>query len=245
MTSGKGTRHRSVALPHCILPEDGEVCLITRDQPKLYQEKIDGLDFDRKITVYSGKGFREKYKTMEARRQVARKYALFLIDAPLAPKINSMFGTSFNNANKNPLIVKVSENEHIMVDGEKIKENINNAINSINVTNTPSDLKKSKFGKADMSEEELFENLKVVLEDMKEHLEWKYVVNVSIQADQSVSLPIYSCVPGVWLLEEEEEKPTKEQVQSLENKPVTSTKVKTEKKIAKPTTTRKTRAKIQ
>lgn len=92
------------------------------------------------LKVYSGKGFREKYGTMEAKRQAARKYSVFLVDAPLANKINSMFGSPFNRANKDPAVTQVSENEQMM-DGEKIKENINAAINSVNISDPPTDAK--------------------------------------------------------------------------------------------------------
>jgi hypothetical protein len=95
-----------------------------------------------------------------------------------------------------------------------------------------------------MSEKDLFENFKVLLEDMKEHLDWQFVQSVSIQADQSISLPIYACVPGTWLLEEVKQvkKPaaaTKKTKAAPAKKPKSAAatdniKVQTEKKITKP-----------
>lgn len=104
--------------------------------------------------------------------------------------------------------------------------------------------RKAKFGRVDMSEKDLLENFKVILEDMKEHLEWQFVQSVSIQADQSLSLPIYACVPGTWLLEAAKQvkkpaatKKTKAAAPAKKAKSAAATdniKVQTEKKITKP-----------
>ncbi|ORZ04371.1 ribosomal protein L1p/L10e family-domain-containing protein [Absidia repens] len=201
MTSGYKQRHEFIC-PHCILPEDAEVCLLVIDGAKEFQQKIDELKIGRKFTVLTAKSFREKYSRFEAKRQVARQFGLFLVDASLANKINSLFGESFKKANKSPSIINVSQDKKILGD-EQLKENINNALNGTILNKTASDLKNAKFGRVEMSEKDLMDNFKVVFESWKKAIDWKFVQSVSILSDNSVVLPIYACVPGVWLLDDQ------------------------------------------
>lgn len=90
--------------------------------------------------MLTAKTFRDKYTRFEAKRQVARQFGLFLVDASLANKINSLFGDSFKKVNKAPGVINVSQDRKILND-EQLKENINNAINGIVVTKNASDLK--------------------------------------------------------------------------------------------------------
>ncbi|CAO3597719.1 unnamed protein product [Absidia cylindrospora] len=202
MNSGNKQRHQFISVPHCILPEDAEVCLLVIDGAKEFQQKIDDLKLGRKFTVLTGKAFREKYSRFEAKRQVARQFGLFLVDASLASKINSLFGESFKKANKAPSIINVSQDKQVLSD-EQLKENINNALNGTILSKNASDLKNTKFGRVEMSEKDLMDNFKVVFESWKKDVEWKFVQSVSILSDNSVVLPIYTCVPGVWLLDDE------------------------------------------
>lgn len=73
-----------------------------------------------------------------------------------------------------------------------------------------------------MTEEELLDNFKAILEELKTLDSLKFVQTISIQPDQSVSLPVYACVPGTWLVEdsimEEYEKQQKEKQKSNQSK---------------------------
>ncbi|KAI8078656.1 ribosomal protein L1p/L10e family-domain-containing protein [Halteromyces radiatus] len=256
MPVDKTHRRHTIALPHSILPEDASICLIVQDRPQNYQEKLEQLKLDRKTTVYSAKQFRETFARFEARRQIARQFGLFLVDACLAPKINSLFGKSFTSMNKHPMIVNVSANNKMLKDDDQLKQNIQTAINYTTSLESATDRKSVKFGLTKLSEKQLVENFKVVVEDMIKDLVWEHILQISIRADRTPSLPIYNCVPGVWLLSESDRKAaindnekeilkTAAKAVTKKSKPTKkaaedATAVQTKSKITKPTKTKTT-----
>ncbi|CAO3649902.1 unnamed protein product [Cunninghamella blakesleeana] len=174
------------------------------------------MKLPRKVTVFSGKQFREKYQRFEVKRQLARDYDLFLIDASLAHKITSLFGTSFAKSNKLPVITSVSRNQKIMNE-DSMKENLLKALNTTSLTASFTDHRKIKFGHDHMTVKQLVDNFKSILEGLKASDILKFVQTISIQPDQSVSLPVYACVPGTWLVEDSIMEEYNKQQQPKEN----------------------------
>ncbi|KAI9304795.1 ribosomal protein L1p/L10e family-domain-containing protein [Cunninghamella echinulata] len=202
------TKSQQIELSHPICDDQGEVCLVVHNEPKKYQAIVDKMDLPRKVTteracikVYSGKQIKENYQRYEAKRQLARDYDLFLIDASLAHKINALFGDSFKRASKLPIIAYVSRNEKIM--NEKyMKENLLKALNTTSLPAAFDSSRQVKIGHNHMTDKELLDNFKAVLETLISLDSWKFVQCVSLHADQSISLPVYACVPGTWLIED-------------------------------------------
>ncbi|CAO3653458.1 unnamed protein product [Cunninghamella echinulata] len=195
------TKSQQIELSHPMCDDQGEVCLVVHNEPKKYQAIVDKMDLPRKVTVYSGKQIKENYQRYEAKRQLARDYDLFLIDASLAHKINALFGDSFKRASKLPIITYVSRNEKIM--NEKyMKENLLKALNTTSLPAAFDGSRQVKFGHNHMTNKELLDNFKAVLETLITLDTWKFVQCVSIHADQSISLPVYACIPGTWLIED-------------------------------------------
>lgn len=105
-------RHKStrsvVKLPHRIIPDDAEVCLITPEPQRKFKDLVAKHDLDFVKRVIDIRKLRKKFKSFQEKRTLARSYDLFLCESKLWSFIPKALGQPFFDIGKEPLCVGLS-----------------------------------------------------------------------------------------------------------------------------------------
>lgn len=105
-------RHKStrsvVKLPHRIVPEDAEVCLITPEPQRKFKDLVAKHDLGFVKRVIDIRKLRKKFKSYQEKRTLARSYDLFLCETKLWSFIPKALGQPFFDIGKEPLCVGLS-----------------------------------------------------------------------------------------------------------------------------------------
>lgn len=97
---------RKIPLPHPFLPENSEVCLITKDAGKAIKEKLKEQGVHGIAKVISLKKLRAEFKTFELKRQLADSFDMFLCDDRIYHLALKSLGKSIKK--KEPLPIRLS-----------------------------------------------------------------------------------------------------------------------------------------
>uniref|UniRef100_A0A671LMM0 Ribosomal L1 domain-containing protein 1 n=1 Tax=Sinocyclocheilus anshuiensis TaxID=1608454 RepID=A0A671LMM0_9TELE len=116
-----------IPLPHGLRTESGDVCLFTRDEPKMtseqavrfYKKLLRERGFKNTIEVIPFKMLKTEYKPFEGKRKLLGNFDLFLSDARIRRRLPSHIGKHFYERKKAPLSVDL-ESKHLARDMERL-----------------------------------------------------------------------------------------------------------------------------
>ncbi|KTF73215.1 hypothetical protein cypCar_00047610 [Cyprinus carpio] len=116
-----------ISLPHGLRTESGDVCLFTRDEPKMtseqtvrfYKKLLTERGLKNAIEVIPFNMLKTEYKPFEAKRRLLGNFDLFLSDARIRRRLPSHIGKHFYERKKAPLSVDL-ESKHLARDMERL-----------------------------------------------------------------------------------------------------------------------------
>ncbi|CAF2048451.1 BnaA09g55200D [Brassica napus] len=195
------TNAHRIRLPHPLInteEESPELCLIIDDRPKSGLTKEDAV---KKIEsenipitkVLKLSKLKTDYKAFEAKRKLFDSYEMFFADRRVIPMLPRLIGKKFFVQKKIPLPVDLKHKNW----KQQIEKGCGSAMFFVS-TGTCSVV---KVGKLSMDSDEVVENVMATLNGVVEVLpsQWKYVRSLHLKLSESVSLPIYQCVPDLKL----------------------------------------------
>ena len=195
------TNAHRIRLPHPLInteEESPELCLIIDDRPKSGLSKEDAV---KKIEsenipitkVLKLSKLKTDYKAFEAKRKLFDSYDMFFADRRVIPMLPRLIGKKFFVQKKIPLPVDLKHKNW----KQQIEKGCGSAMFFVS-TGTCSVV---KVGKLSMDSDEVVENVMATLNGVVEVLpsQWKYVRSLHLKLSESVSLPIYQCVPDLKL----------------------------------------------
>eukprot|EP00420_Gonyaulax_spinifera_P011518 CAMPEP_0197940366 /NCGR_PEP_ID=MMETSP1439-20131203/121123_1 /TAXON_ID=66791 /ORGANISM="Gonyaulax spinifera, Strain CCMP409" /LENGTH=405 /DNA_ID=CAMNT_0043563525 /DNA_START=29 /DNA_END=1243 /DNA_ORIENTATION=+ len=173
-----------IPLPHPLYNDKSEVCFISKDPQKTFKELLMQKHPTPGLTKVISLGkLRQKYHTLQAKRDLANSFDLFLCDKQINEMLPGTLGNSFYTKNqKFPIPVKLALTDP--------RPGLEKAIRS-----TPLRVPKGpsvgvKFGRVSMSEEQLLENAAAVIACAVKRIEIP-VQSVSVQATDAPCLPVW------------------------------------------------------
>jgi len=174
-----------IPLPHPMFDDKSEVCFISKDPQKEFKELLMQKHPTPGLTKVLGLDkLRRNFKTGEQKRALADAYDLFLCDSRIIEMMPSLLGTIFyDKKKKRPVPVKLVAHEPTA--------NIKKAIASTTLRVPQGPSFGVKFGRCSMDEKELVENAAKVIAETVRHLCTNPIQSISIQATESVALPIW------------------------------------------------------
>ncbi|XP_054612158.1 ribosomal L1 domain-containing protein 1 [Dunckerocampus dactyliophorus] len=183
-----------IPLPHGERTDTEEVCLFTRDEPRMTTEQTQR--FYRRLLEESGvknvteiipyNVLKTEYKPFEAKRRLLGNFDLFLSDNRIRRLLPSHLGKHFYKRKKEPLSVNL-QSKHL---ARTLQSTIQGT--SAKVTNNgPCCM--VRVGHAGMAADELMENITVVVQAVMEKLrEGPAMKIIHLKSERSVALPIYT-----------------------------------------------------
>ncbi|XP_018486283.1 putative ribosome biogenesis protein C8F11.04 [Raphanus sativus] len=228
------TNAHRIRLPHPLIDTDEEspeLCLIIDDRPKsgLTKEdakmKIESENIPITKVLKLSK-LKTDYKAFEEKRKLFDSYDMFFADRRVIPMLPRLIGKKFFVQKKIPLPVDLKHKNW----KQQIEKGCGSAMFFVS-TGTCSVV---KVGKLSMERDEIVENVMATLNGVVEVLpsQWKYVRSLHLKLSESVSLPIYQCVPDLKLKIDgfEEESVVKEEKKKRKGKSDDAVKGKKKKK---------------
>eukprot|EP00301_Raphidiophrys_heterophryoidea_P022140 c636_g1_i1.p1 GENE.c636_g1_i1~~c636_g1_i1.p1 ORF type:complete len:450 (+),score=117.73 c636_g1_i1:42-1352(+) len=184
----------SILLKHDYLPEDGDVCLITKDPVEYYKnfaQRSPGLS--RRVTSIIGhKELKNSYKEFEAKRKLCNSYSLFLADHRIISQLPGFLGKVFFEKKKLPVSVKLPQTEN-----QSFVSPVNAAIKRTYVTLREGSCCLIKIGHSKMDIEHLVENIIDAVDTLIQKIPRSVgVQTISLKTPESLALPVYSKLPN-------------------------------------------------
>ena len=167
------------------------ICLIVKN-PKSDFKDLE-IKFPFNLKVIDIEKLKLKYQKYEKRRELLKKYDLFLCDNRIKFVLKKLLGKCFYVSKKFPHPVSLNYE-----DKEKIKNDIVKIVNEstiFHMNNGP--IYNIKFGRFSMNNKENIQNLKQCVEQVVPHI-LKYDIpldelrNISIKGNNTVELPIFN-----------------------------------------------------
>ncbi|XP_076856452.1 ribosomal L1 domain-containing protein 1 [Brachyhypopomus gauderio] len=201
-----------IPLPHPFRNESVEVCLFTRDEPKMTSDQTER--FYKKLLTQRGvkhvtevipfKVLKTEYKPFEAKRKLLSNFDIFLSDARIRGHLSSHIGRHFYERKKAPLSVDM-ESKHLardmdrLIQGTTLKVTKKGACCMVHIANSG------------MTADEIVENINTAFTTIssKLYMKGKNIKIIHLKSRTSVALPVYSSDLSHLTLLEEELKKTK------------------------------------
>ena len=167
------------------------ICLIVKN-PKSDFKDLE-IEFPFNLKVIDIEKLKLKYQKYEKRRELLKKYDLFLCDNRIKFVLRRYLGKCFYVSKKFPHPISLNYE-----DKEKIKNDIVKIVNEstiFHMNNGP--IYNIKFGRFSMNNKENIQNLKQCVEQVVPHI-LKYDIpldelrNISIKGNNTVELPIFN-----------------------------------------------------
>ncbi|NXG41179.1 RL1D1 protein, partial [Psilopogon haemacephalus] len=230
----------TIPLPHSIRTETAEVCLFTKDEPKLSAEQTENLY--RKLLIQNGissvsqvisyKTLKKEYKLFEAKRRLLNRFDLFLSDDRIRRLLPSHLGKHFYERKKTPLSVNLK--------AKNLAKEINKHIQgtTLPVTNKGC-CYTARIGHTGMKADEILQNViaaaEVIAKKLPKH--WKNIKILHLKTMKSVALPIFTA--NISNLDDLDRQPpeTKKELKGGKNKKPKSKKAAKKKKSNQVTST--------
>ncbi|XP_070707891.1 ribosomal L1 domain-containing protein 1 isoform X2 [Pempheris klunzingeri] len=184
-----------IPLPHGQRPETEEVCLFTRDEPKMTSEQTQR--FYKKLLEERGvkniteiipyKVLRTEYKPYEAKRRLLGNFDMFLSDDRIRRLLPSHLGKHFYLRKKEPLSVNL-QSKHLARDIQRVIQGT-----SVKVTNKGCCCM-ARVAHSGMTADEVTENIEAAVQTVvaKLHTKGPVMKLVHVKSQTSVALPIYT-----------------------------------------------------
>ena len=175
------------------LLDDAEVCLIVKDEAKPWiQEMIsnfpDHMGCIKKVLTLDS--LRKKHARFQQRRELLRKYTLFLADDRILPMLPAALGKEFFKTKKFPIPIRLTRKE-------ALPYSIQKALGATFMTVPKGTCITIVVGKTDMPIEHLVENVLAVASTAPENVprKWVNVRSMMIKTPDSTALPFYNKTP--------------------------------------------------
>lgn len=184
-----------IPLPHGQRTDTDEVCLFTRDEPKMTSEQTQR--FYKKLLEEKGvkniseiipyKALKTEYKPYEAKRRLLGNFDLFLSDARIRRLLPSHIGKHFYERKKEPLSVNL-QSKHLARDIQRVIQGT-----SMKVTNKGCCCM-ARVAHSGMTADEVTENIQAAVQTIAAKLKTKGPVMklIHLKSQTSVALPIYT-----------------------------------------------------
>ncbi|XP_008295907.1 ribosomal L1 domain-containing protein 1 [Stegastes partitus] len=184
-----------IPLPHGQRTDTDEICLFTRDEPKMTSEQTQrfykkfleekGVKNISEIIPY--KVLKTEYKPYEAKRRLLGNFDLFLSDARIRRLLPSHIGKHFYERKKEPLSVDL-QSKHLARDIQRVIQGT-----SMKVTNKGCCCM-ARVAHSGMTADEVTENIMAAVQTVAAKLRTKGPVMklIHVKSQTSVALPIYT-----------------------------------------------------
>ncbi|XP_061425758.1 ribosomal L1 domain-containing protein 1 [Lethenteron reissneri] len=184
-----------IGLPHSVCSDDAEVCLFTKDEPKMspeqtcsfYNKLLQKSNIKSITQVIPYQTLKKEYKPYEAKLKLLRSYDLFLADSRIRRLLPSHLGRHFYAAKKAPLSVNLLH-KHLdrelgrFISGTALHISSKGNCNTVLVGNTNMELNG------------IVENIMTVASTMAKKCPggWGNVKVLHVKTQVSVALPVYT-----------------------------------------------------
>ncbi|KAL2914636.1 proteasome-interacting protein cic1 [Polyrhizophydium stewartii] len=178
-----------IPLSHPLLPEDAEVCLITKDPQREYKDLMQNNGVTRVSRVIGVSKLKAKFKPYEAKRQLRSSYKLFLADERVLPLLPPILGKTFFAKKKHPVPVDLTK--------KNVKAEIERAINATYLNFNKGACNSIKAGHLNLDLAQNVQNILDVVRGAAEKIpgKWNNIQAVHIKSSTSIALPVYNALP--------------------------------------------------
>ncbi|XP_047464564.1 ribosomal L1 domain-containing protein 1 [Mugil cephalus] len=219
-----------IPLPHGQRPDTEDVCLFTRDEPKMTSEQCQrfykrlleekGVKNITEIIPY--KMLKTEYKPFEAKRRLLGNFDLFLSDDRIRRLLPSHIGKHFYERKKEPLSVNL-QSKNLARDIQRVIQGT-----SLKVTNKGCCCM-ARVAHSGMTAEEVTDNIEAAVQTIVAKLRMKgpLIKLIHVKSQTSVALPIYtSDLSHISVLEEMQAKARSARAEKNQKKKKTTKRVK-------------------
>nr|XP_002739337.1 PREDICTED: ribosomal L1 domain-containing protein 1-like [Saccoglossus kowalevskii] len=186
-----------ICLPHSILSETAEVCLITKDEKNMGREECQEFYekwlADKNVTTVSRvmplRVLKKEYRPFELRRKLVAQYDLFLADDRIFRLLDTVTGKEFNKKKKYPVGINLKKNN--------LAKEINSAINATYfVLIGRGNCSGFSVANTSMTVEEAVENIMAAVQDLTRKIPrgWPNIRCLYLKTKRSVSIPLYTSI---------------------------------------------------
>ncbi|KAE8284472.1 Ribosomal L1 domain-containing protein 1 [Larimichthys crocea] len=207
----KNSQTIRIPLPHGQRTDTDEVCLFTRDEPKMTSEQTQR--FYKKLLEERGvkniteiipyKVLKTEYKPYEAKRRLLGNFDMFLSDDRIRRLLPSQLGKHFYLRKKEPLSVNL-QSKNLARDIQSVIQGT-----SLKITNRGCCCM-ARVGHSGMAADELTENIEAAVQTVvtKLRLKGPLLKLIHLKSQTSVALPIYtSDLSNLSVIEKREKNP--------------------------------------
>eukprot|EP00557_Chaetoceros_sp_GSL56_P009933 CAMPEP_0176482544 /NCGR_PEP_ID=MMETSP0200_2-20121128/3432_1 /TAXON_ID=947934 /ORGANISM="Chaetoceros sp., Strain GSL56" /LENGTH=463 /DNA_ID=CAMNT_0017878867 /DNA_START=30 /DNA_END=1421 /DNA_ORIENTATION=+ len=167
-----------------------EVCLFVKDGSKEWVKDLvdkfpNEMGYIKKVLTLTS--LRKKYVQYKDRRELLKRYDIFLADDRILPMLGKSIGKSFFQEKKQPVPIKLTRQEALPF---AVKRCLRSTFMWISAGTCIS----VRAGNTGMPLEHLIANANAIVENAVEHIprKWSNVSSINIKTSQSVALPIYN-----------------------------------------------------
>ncbi|XP_077407392.1 ribosomal L1 domain-containing protein 1 [Vanacampus margaritifer] len=184
-----------IPLPHGQRTAAEDVCLFTRDEPKMtgeqtqrfYKKLLEERGVKNITEIIPYNILKTEYKPFEAKQRLLGNFNMFLSDDRIRRRLPSQLGKHFYQRKKEPLAVNL-QSKHLAKDIQKVVQGT-----SVKVNNKGSCCM-TRVGHTGMTVDELTENIEAAVQTVMEKIRMKGPVMkiIHLKSEKSVALPIYN-----------------------------------------------------
>ncbi|XP_059180079.1 ribosomal L1 domain-containing protein 1 [Centropristis striata] len=184
-----------IPLPHGQRLDTDDICLFTRDEPKMtseqtqrfYKKMLEEKGVKNITEIIPYKVLRTEYKPFEAKRRLLGNFDLFLSDDRVRRLLPSHIGKHFYQRKKEPLSVNL-QSKNLARDIQRVIQGT-----SLKVTNRGCCCM-ARVANASMSADEVTDNIEATVQTVVAKLRTKepLIKLIHLKSETSVALPIYT-----------------------------------------------------
>ena len=198
------TKPYPLPLPHPLYTSDTELCLITKDPPRI-KEHPTALStttapnaIKQYFTTHPVSGLnriigvtklRKEYARFKERRELLALYDLFLADDRILPLLPAVLGVKFFDKKRQPIPVDLTRSAK--------EKSIHAALHSTYMYIPTGSSLQVKVGRSSMSRQQVHDNVMAVIGRLVGRLpaKWKGVQMVGVKCGDSITIPVYQSLP--------------------------------------------------
>jgi len=171
-----------------------EVCLIVKDESKpairdMIEQFPEHMGFIKKVLGLES--LRKKHAQYSQRRELLKKYSVFMADDRILPMLTSSLGKDFFKAKKHPIPVDITRKTSLPL-------MIHKALSSTFLHLSEGNCVTVRAGYTHMSPDQLVSNIVAVMENgvPKIPRKWANIRAIAVKTPTSTSLPFYNKTPA-------------------------------------------------
>ncbi|CAD7700045.1 unnamed protein product [Ostreobium quekettii] len=174
------------------MEKDVDVCLIVKDKDDKERKAFKELLVPGSVAkVLGAKKMLKKYESYEARRQLVKRYDLFLMDKRMVTVTTDYIGKEFTRRKKCPAFVDIAKKNPV--------NSIQRMRQSTFMYQWGGSSRSARVAWSSFSPSQIVDNIFMALYDFVRHLQggWEDILSVFLKTQDSTSLPIYQSMPGM------------------------------------------------